>query len=36
MISAWHLVWIAPLCAAVGVLLAALVCANDNDWRPRG
>ncbi len=29
MISAWHLLWIVPLAASFGVVLAALLGAND-------
>jgi hypothetical protein len=28
MISAWHLLWIAPLCALIGFTLAALLAAG--------
>lgn len=30
MMSLYHLVWIIPLCCAVGVLLAALLAAGKN------
>lgn len=29
MISAWHLIWIIPLSALLGLFLAALIRAND-------
>lgn len=35
MISVWHLAWIVPLCVTVGVMIAAIVSANDDDWRPK-
>ena len=28
MISAWHLIWIVPLCVFIGIMLAALVSAG--------
>lgn len=29
MISAWHLLWICPLCTLIGIFLLALVVRHD-------
>ena len=31
MISAWHLVWIIPICSSVGAFLMGLVAAGRRD-----
>lgn len=29
MISAWHLLWVCPVCVLIGIFLLALVVRND-------
>lgn len=31
MISAWHLIWIAPICATIGAFLMGLVAGRERD-----